>query len=143
MAVKEQMFELLDDGGGPSSWLASFMTQQCTAVFTPLVVLMCLASLFESVKWPLQDAPFSNLDPFLIAGAANLLLAGLVWRFRKRAAHAGKWVWVLPVCLLLIVLVAETVNNLGSPWYGDHPFRKILREFFNPTQKDGFVLIFF
>ena len=105
-----------------SSWFVPFIAQLVLATIGPLLLLMAVASLFRMYQAsPAFDNALLYLTVVIIAFPVGFGIA----RVFPRLVMSGKWIWVVPACLLLVAWVDELWINARPP-YGYHSFRSTM-----------------
>jgi hypothetical protein len=103
------MFEQLDDGPSFGSWVFQLLL----AYFGPLVLLMITwAGLVTG-----EDSPGLTLCEYVFIALISSAIASIVSTIASRATVEGRWVWVFPTALFLVVLVDAASRNMGEVKY--------------------------
>ena len=132
------MFEYISNER--SSWFGPFIAQQCLAAIGPLVILIGIIWLFDTYG---QSGVLNNALIYVVMASLSFPLGYCVGRMLPRLIPTGKWVWVLPVCLLLIAAYDELTINANRAYGYQHAFLKTMEEFFYPHTLTGDVAMTF
>lgn len=129
-------FNLLDDAGNTSG--PSFFPWLVQQIFVPLFVFLCLGAT-SAIPQSFSPGVFppprlaEDIWEMIVAWAAGFLLAVLVNRLLPRFATNGRFIWVLPSALL-IMLICDSLYV--------EDVRQVLTEFFYPVNKNEEDLAF-